>query len=157
VVPGHDAVLSALGGSTLLSRDSELTVGVHNIINAMEQSGVCRLIYLSADMVPEARTELNPLRRYVVGALVLRNVGADHELNERLIMQSRLDWVVIRPPVLTCAKRVKTNSRFGGRRTRKTVASVQRFRHCGIDCDALMGVKPLERVLTRRLQSRVWR
>lgn len=100
-VTGHDAVLSALGGSTLLSRDSDLTVGVHNMINAMEQAHVRRFVYVSADMVPDVRTELNPFRRYVVGSVLLRNVGADHELNERLIQQSRLDWIIVRPPVLT--------------------------------------------------------
>lgn len=47
---------NALKGPTLLTRDPDLTVGVHNILTAMEQSGVRRFIYLSADMVPEARS-----------------------------------------------------------------------------------------------------
>ena len=105
VVGGHDAAISALGGSTLLKRDSDLTVGVHNMLNAMEQAQVRRFVYLSADMVPEARSELNPFRRYVVGSVLLRNVGADHELHERLIEASRLDWTIVRPPVLTSGPR----------------------------------------------------
>jgi hypothetical protein len=52
---------------------------VHNFINAMAQSSVRRFVDLSADMVPEA-DEMNPFRRYVVGSLFLRNMGADQEL-----------------------------------------------------------------------------
>lgn len=92
---------NALKGPTLLTRDPDLTVGVHNILTAMEQSGVRRFIYLSADMVPEARSKLNAFRRYLVGSVLLRSAGADHDLNERLIAQSRLDWIVVRPPILT--------------------------------------------------------
>ncbi len=36
--------------------------------------------------------------------------------------------VVSRDEILDCVRRAKTNSRFGGSRTRKTVETVQRFR-----------------------------
>jgi putative NADH-flavin reductase len=100
-VQDQDAALCALGGSSLLRRDPAITVGVHNIIMAMEQAGVRRFIYLSNDAVPEVRPQLNLFRRYVIASLLLRNAAADHDLNERMIKQSHLDWVIVRPPYLT--------------------------------------------------------
>jgi putative NADH-flavin reductase len=104
-VKDQDAALCAVGGSSLLRRDPAFTVGVHNIILAMEQAGVLRLIYLSNDAVPEVRPELNLFRRYVIASLLLRNPAADHDLNERMIRQSRLDWTIVRPPYLTNGER----------------------------------------------------
>jgi putative NADH-flavin reductase len=103
-IRGHDEVICALGGSSLLKRNPALVVGVHNIIVAMEQAGVRRLVYLSNDAVSDARSHMNVFRRYLV-TILLRNVAADHELNESMIKQSKLDWVIVRPPLLTRGER----------------------------------------------------
>jgi putative NADH-flavin reductase len=99
-IEGQDAVLSALGGRSLLRRDEAFVIGVHNILTAMELLGVSRLVYLSADTVRDTRPELNLLRRVIVPVL-FHNTSADHELNESLIRQSRLAWTIVRPPLLT--------------------------------------------------------
>jgi len=74
--------------------------GLRNIIRAMEQAGVRRLIYLSFLGVPDGRQGLGPVVNYIVAPL-LRNPIADHEEKENLIRQSRLDWIIVRPPRLT--------------------------------------------------------
>jgi putative NADH-flavin reductase len=61
---------------------------------------VRRLVYLSFLGVREGRSQLSMVGRYLV-APVLRNVVADHEAKERIIKQSALDWVIVRPPRLT--------------------------------------------------------
>jgi putative NADH-flavin reductase len=102
---GHDAVMSALGASTVLRREPAFTAGTRNIVKATEQAGVRRFIYLSALTVRAVRDQLNFLGRYVIAPIVLRNVAADHEANESIIQQSRLDWTIVRPPRLTNGER----------------------------------------------------
>jgi hypothetical protein len=70
----------------------------------MEEKGVRRLIYLSNDAVREERTNMIAFRRLLVSVL-LHSVAADHELNESMIKQSRLDWTIVRPPMLTRGER----------------------------------------------------
>jgi putative NADH-flavin reductase len=102
-VKDQDAVICALGSSTPAKRDPTLVDGVHNIIQAMEQAGVRRLVYLSFLAVRESRRDLGPVVNYVVAPL-LHNVISDHEVKESLIKQSRLDWVIVRPPRLTSGR-----------------------------------------------------
>lgn len=44
---------------------------------------------------------MGPLLGGVLVPLVLRNEVADHEAKEKLIVQSSLDWTIVRPPKLT--------------------------------------------------------
>jgi putative NADH-flavin reductase len=76
-VKGHDAVISALGASTILRRDPAITGGVQNIIRAMEAAGVPRFIYLSALVVRAVHEQLNFFGKYVL-VPILGNVAADH-------------------------------------------------------------------------------
>lgn len=99
-VQGQDAVLSALGSSSL-KRNPTLTKGVENIVQAMEQHNVRRLVYQSSLGVGDSRKQVDFLIRYIVVPLVLRNAIADHEDKERIIKQSNLDWVIVRPAGLT--------------------------------------------------------
>jgi uncharacterized protein YbjT (DUF2867 family) len=73
---------------------------MHNILLSMELEGVRRLSYLSADTVPDARLQLSSVRRLFV-PLIFRSSSADHELIEAMIKSSRLDWTIVRPPMLT--------------------------------------------------------
>jgi putative NADH-flavin reductase len=99
-VKDQDVVLCALGAARLLKRDEAVVVGVHNILIAMEEAGTRRLIYLSADTVRDSRDELNALRKVFV-PLLFHNSAADHEISERMVEQSHLEWIIVRPPMLT--------------------------------------------------------
>jgi NAD(P)-dependent dehydrogenase (short-subunit alcohol dehydrogenase family) len=61
-IGGQDEVICALGGSSLLTRNPALVIGVHNILAAMEEAGVRRLVYLSNDAVSDARSHMNVFR-----------------------------------------------------------------------------------------------
>ena len=115
----QDAAISALGSGTLRRRSQELALGIHNILGALETSCVKRFIYLSADTVSEARKDLNPLRRLAISTL-LSNTAADHELDEAMIRQSRLEWIIVRPPLLTNSRHTG-HYRFGERLEPKTL------------------------------------
>jgi putative NADH-flavin reductase len=99
-VKNQNAVICALGSFTPAKRDPTLVEGVRHIIQAMDRVSVRRLIYLSFLGVRDGRRGLGPVVNYIVAPL-LRNPIADHEEKESLIMQSRLDWVIVRPPRLT--------------------------------------------------------
>ena len=98
-VAGHEAVLSAIGAGrvrTTLRHD-----GTGNIVKAMEKSGVKRLISLSSLGVGGSRSNLPFFVRRIIVPFVLRHAFADHEDQERLIKQSDLDWIIVRPSYLT--------------------------------------------------------
>jgi putative NADH-flavin reductase len=125
-VQGQDAVLSALG-STSLKRNPALTQGVENIVKAMEQHNVTRLVYQSSLGVGDSRKRVGFLIRYIIIPLVLRNAIADHEDKERIIKQSDLDWVIVRPAGLTQGPRTGEykageDIEFGARISRADVA-----------------------------------
>ena len=110
---GQDAVLSALGSSSL-KRNPALVKGVENIVQAMQQHNVRRLIYQSSLGVGDSRERVGFLIRYIIIPLVLRNAIADHEAKERIIKQSNLDWVIVRPAGLRNEPRTG-EYRTGGR------------------------------------------
>jgi putative NADH-flavin reductase len=102
-VAGQDAVLVALGSTTMLKRDPTLVEGMGNIVAAMEDAGVERLVYLAFLGVWDGRSQLSVLGRYLVAPLILRNVVSDHEEKEKLIRDSGLAWTIVRAPRLTNA------------------------------------------------------
>lgn len=103
-IEGQDAVLCALG---MPAKDKYKlrTQGTKNIIQAMEKTGVKRLICQSGLGAGDSFEMLPMVYRYLIFPLFLRNVFADHQLQEAAIKQSDLDWVVVRPANLTDKKR----------------------------------------------------
>jgi putative NADH-flavin reductase len=99
-IKGHDAVLSALGAKSPFKRDYRLITGINNVVTAMEQENVKRLVYQSFLGVKENREDLGFFVNHVVSFL-LQKVIADHEEKERIIKKSKLQWTIIRPPKLT--------------------------------------------------------
>lgn len=99
-VRGQDAVLSALGVRQL-GRNTVLSDGTRNLIRAMETLGVKRLIVESSLGVSDSRGQLGPMHNWFVLPVLLRNIFADKEIQESLIRASRLDWVLVRPAILT--------------------------------------------------------
>jgi putative NADH-flavin reductase len=105
-IPGHDAVVSALGVGTPLSHDPEVIAGVRHITRAMEHHGVRRLVYLSFIGVRESRHAVGFVLRYVA-SIPLRHEIADHEAKEDVIVASGLDWTIVRAPKLTNGARTE--------------------------------------------------
>lgn len=103
-VEGHEAVMSALGPHTLVSRVPALTRGVANIVRAMEKTGVRRVVYLSALGVGESNKDQNAFFRWVIRPILLGRDYADHEANEESIRNSGLEWVIVRPARLEDSK-----------------------------------------------------
>ena len=101
-VKDHEAALSALGATTIMRRMPELVDGVRHILAALEKGGALRrFVYESALGVGDSAKEAGFLFENIVRPFVLTNPFADHEEKEKLIKASTLEWVIVRPSVLT--------------------------------------------------------
>jgi len=99
-VAGHDAVFVALG-SGAMNKDGIRERGTRHIVDAMEASGVRRLVCLSVLGANETRKSLPWFLKYLIFPLYLRRAVADHEAQEQVVWNSQLDWTIVRPPTLT--------------------------------------------------------
>ena len=102
-MPGHDAVLSAIGAPALKT-GTVRSQGTRNIVLAMEKAGVRRLICQTSLGYGDSRAVLDttPLYfKYIVVPFFLRKGFADHALQEDHIKRSTLDWTIVRPGNLT--------------------------------------------------------
>jgi putative NADH-flavin reductase len=103
-IPGHDAVLSALG-SLGLGKCTKLSDGLRNIIYAMKKNGPKRLIFESGIGVGDSTDRISWFKKHVFIPFVIRNIYADKKIQERLIRDSSLDWTIVRPAALTNGRR----------------------------------------------------
>lgn len=99
-VTGADVVICALGAPAL-SRSKVRSDGTRQIVRAMEDEGVKRLICLSVLGAGGTREGLPFFLRYVIFPLYLRRAVAEHETQEAIIRKSGLDWTIVRPPTFT--------------------------------------------------------
>jgi len=76
--------------------------GTRQIVRAMENAGVRRLVCQSSLGIGDSRDVRPPFFvRHIVIPVMLRHAFADHENQERVIKQSRLDWTIVRPATMT--------------------------------------------------------
>jgi putative NADH-flavin reductase len=97
-MPHHDAVLCALGDGRKGIVRAE---GTRNIIRAMEKNGIRRLICQTTLGSGESRGNLNFFWRTIMFGAFLKKAYLDHELQEKYIRQSHLDWTIVRPAAFT--------------------------------------------------------
>lgn len=97
-VRNQDAVLSLLGDG----RKGEVrAAGTKNIIDAMLAEKVRRLITLSTLGVGESYGNLNFLWKHIMFGLFLKKAFRDHQLQEHYVINSDLNYTIVRPSALT--------------------------------------------------------
>ncbi len=99
-IPGHDAVISALGRGLALTSENLIRLSVPPILSAMQREGVRRLIFTSAIGVGDAIRHV-PLVPRLMARTMLKNIYADKLAGEDLIRLSGLDWTIVQPAALT--------------------------------------------------------
>lgn len=97
-VAGHDAVICALGAGL---HGGLRAPGTLNIITAMQQHGVRRLVCLSTLGVGDSAVHLNAYWKYLMFGLLLRRAFRDHVTQENHVVASGLDWTLVRPSAYT--------------------------------------------------------
>lgn len=85
----------------LFRRNTALSEGTRNIVQAMEKLGVKRFVCESSLGVGESKWRLGLLYNFIIIPLFLRNVFVDKARQERIIQESTLEWVIVRPTALT--------------------------------------------------------
>ncbi len=103
-VQGCDAVLSAFGPADNRNPGTLMSAGVANLVAGCAKHGVKRFVFESGLMCSDG-TGLGPLARLSLRAFgaVYHKMRDDKRLAERTIQASALDWVIVRPPILSNA------------------------------------------------------
>jgi nucleoside-diphosphate-sugar epimerase len=95
-------------------RTTTLSDGTRNIARAMEELGVRRFVCESSLGIGDSRGQWGFLYRYILIPLLLRNVFADKEVQEKVIRDSKLQWVIVRPAALTNGPRTSAYRSWTG-------------------------------------------
>jgi putative NADH-flavin reductase len=97
----QDAVLCALGHRRYFSPNRILSEGTRSILNAMQTHGVRRLVCETSLGIGDSAGRMGLYYTFFVIPLILPLYFLDKTRQERLIAASGVDWVIVRPGVLT--------------------------------------------------------
>jgi putative NADH-flavin reductase len=109
---GQEAVLSALGHKRWFYPTRILSEGSRNILRAMETHGVRRLVCASSLGIGNSAGRLGVYYTLFVIPVILPFYFWDKARQERMIAGSAVDWVIVRPGVLTNGEK-RGRSRHG--------------------------------------------
>jgi putative NADH-flavin reductase len=98
---GCDAVVSALGTGMGMRKVDLLTVATRALVAAMTRADVRRLVCISALGVGDSRNHGGFVFDRLFQPLLLGPAYKDKERQEAAIRTSSLDWVIVRPAMLT--------------------------------------------------------
>ena len=98
---GCNAVISALGTGMGFRKVDLLAVATRALVTEMTRNGVRRLVCISALGVGDSRGHGGFVFDRLFQPLLLRQAYKDKERQEAAIRASSLDWVVVRPAMLT--------------------------------------------------------
>lgn len=101
IVPGHDAVVIALGTLPTFETVRVFSEGTRNLIDAMHAAHIKRLIVVTGVGTGDSRGHGGFLYDRLFQPFVLRTIYRDKERQEGLIRKSNLDWTIVRPGFLT--------------------------------------------------------
>ena len=118
-ISGRQAVLSSLGVPFSLKSITVYSQGMTNIVQAMQHHGVRRLVCVSATPVdPRYDTQGGFFFENVIKPVISHTLGramyADLRRMETLVMQTDLDWTILRPSGLFEAPSVTDYQVTGG-------------------------------------------
>jgi putative NADH-flavin reductase len=108
---GQDVVCITLGSGK--DRNSVVrSQGTKNIIEAMKFNGVKRLICQTTLGTGDSKGNLNFFWKNIMFGWFLKKIFLDHELQEEYVMNSGLDWTIVRPSAFTDGE--KTSNYYHG-------------------------------------------
>lgn len=99
-IKGNEAVISVVGNRTRLvvfKSTTAISNGVENIVRAMKQHNVRRLLFITSFGLNES---MFPPEKFFIRT-VLKNIFSEMPRQEKIISQSGLDYTIVRPARLT--------------------------------------------------------
>lgn len=101
-VQQQDAVISSLGTKKIgLEPVTLLSEGTKNLLQTMERHSVKRLICITGLGAGDSKGHGGWLYDKLILPLILRRIYDDKDRQEAEIRQSSLNWVIVRPGILT--------------------------------------------------------
>ena len=111
---GQDAVVSALGHKRFFYPTRILSEGTRNILRAMEIQGVPRFVCETSMGIGDSAGRMGLYYTLFVIPLILPFYFWDKTRQELMIAASNLEWVIVRPGMLTNGAK-RSRYRHGGR------------------------------------------
>lgn len=108
-IKGCDAVISTLNlfpqsqslfGKVKFPLDT-MSVSMRNAVKSMEEHSIKRIVLMTALGVGDSASELPGLFSFLVRISNIRYAYADHDVQEKVLENSALDWTIVRPVGLT--------------------------------------------------------
>ncbi len=99
-VVDQDVVIVTLG-SGKQRKSIVRSGGTQNIIQAMQKHGIKRIICQSTLGTGATQGNLNFFWKRIMFGWYLKQVFLDHELQEKIVRGSGLDWTIVRPAAFT--------------------------------------------------------
>ncbi len=97
-IEGHDTVMCTLGAGR---KGVIRSLGTLNIIKGMQATGVKKLICQSTLGAGDSVNNLNFFWKRIMFGWFLKEAYEDHQLQEKHVRESNLDWTIIRPAAFT--------------------------------------------------------
>ncbi|WP_136808613.1 NAD(P)-dependent oxidoreductase [Desulfosediminicola flagellatus] len=104
-VHGQDVVCMTIGVPITFKPVTVFSKGAIEVIKAMEEHHVRRLICVTGIGAGNSKGHGGFLYDKIFNPLLLKTIYADKGIQEQYIMESGLDWVIVRPGRLTNGKR----------------------------------------------------
>jgi putative NADH-flavin reductase len=98
---GQDAVCCTIGVKAPWIRVTVFSQGTKNLLQAMNKTGVKRLICVTGIGAGDSKGHGGFLYDYIFLPLLLKPIYADKDRQETLIKASDVDWTIVRPGFLT--------------------------------------------------------
>jgi len=109
---GQEAVLSALGHKRFIYPTRILSEGTRNILRAMATHGVPRLVCETSLGIGDSAGRMGLYFTFFLLPMILPFYFSDKARQERIIAESNVEWVIVRPGVLTNGEK-RGRSRHG--------------------------------------------
>jgi len=97
-IKNQDVVLCALGDGNI---GKVRALGTKNIIKAMKAIGQKRLICQTTLGMGDSYGNLSFIWKHILFGILLKKAFKDHQIQERYVMKSELDYTLVRPSALT--------------------------------------------------------
>lgn len=98
-VNGHNLIMSALGNGKSF-KGKVFSIGIKNIVDAMNKYNTRRIIVMSAFGVGNSVKRV-PFLPKIFYQTLLKSTFEDKEIGEKYLKQSNIDWTLVHPVILT--------------------------------------------------------
>ncbi|MBI4547095.1 MAG: SDR family oxidoreductase [Ignavibacteriae bacterium] len=102
---GQEAIVCALGHKRYFYPTRILSEGTQNILRAMEAHGVSRLVCETSLGIGDSAGRLGLFYTFFIIPVILPFYFWDKTRQERIISESNVEWVIVRPGMLTNAEK----------------------------------------------------